>query len=125
MKNKIYLITYYFCFLITMILLLIMNKNEYIIGDDIYYIIGYINVFLVIIFSILQVKKKFNFNSIIFPISYIIFYIMIVIICLIFNNKVLIPSMHYHYYLKFLLGDYLLLNIYTILNIDLKKRKNS
>ena len=136
MKTKNYLIIYYICFVITILIIGFSNYNfisittmspdgkyvpgifESILSGGLLY---YLNVVLVLIFTFLIIKnKKLNVKNLLLPIAYIIFTIMVFGICFLFNNRVMIPYIQFNYYSKFILIGYLLLNIYSILSIKFK-----
>lgn len=118
MKTKNYLILYYICFIATILFSIITS-----LGFNMSSVLLIINVMLGIIFTVLIIKiKKINVNSLIFPISYIIFFIVVVGLCILFNLKVLVPFVHFGYYQFFILINFLLLNVYSILCINLKEK---
>ena len=141
MKNKIYLLLYYLCFIMTFIFIgiaasnisfALMAENEpitYNIIESIYnylsetklIILAIFNFILFIIFTIKIIKKKkLNNIRLVMPISYIIFSIIILVICFMFNQKVIYPYIHFGYYLTFIYIAYLILNIYSILCLTKK-----
>ena len=67
-----------------------------------------------------HIEQYLNISKL--PITYIIFTIIVLIICILFNNKLVIPYIHYSYYLKFILINYILLNTYSLLSIKYKKK---
>lgn len=136
MKTKNYLIIYYICFIITILIIGFSNYNfisittmspdgkyvpsilECIMSGGLLY---YLCVCLVLIFTFLIIKKKkLNVKNLLLPVAYIIFTIIILIISFLFNNKVIFPYIHFNYYVQFILIGYLLLNIYSILSIKFK-----
>lgn len=142
MKTKLYLILYYLCFIITFLViwygafnyvpLFQLGNKIHIIDSLLQYIMNHlfivsvINIILIIIFTILLIKKKkINVNSLIFPISYLLFLIVIMIICFMFNNKIALEYMHFGYYQRFILIDYVLFNIYSILLFDLERENRN
>lgn len=119
MKNKLYLMLYYISFALTLgvsILTCCLTTTIIEINKFTYFFMG-INLVLTIIFTILLKKKKYKFDTIILPISYLILFIFLVIISVIYNNLLLVPYIHLSYYLVILLFYQLLLNIYSILSI--------
>ncbi len=124
MKIKKYLFLYYFNAFLTFLLIgysyyVIEPTREIII--PLYSIINYINIGLVLVFTFFFIKKKtMNINSLIMPISYLIFFIIVLIICFLFNDKVVSPYIHFGYYQLFILIAFILLNIYSILSIKFK-----
>ena len=134
--NKKYLILYYICSIITFVLLP-FAYFLYVDGCQFHELIDYsivpynlyiliftiINIILFIIITVLLIlKKKININSLTFPISYIVFYIFILIIVILFNHYTYTQNIHLMYYYSFVMFDYMLFNIYTILCFDYKKR---
>jgi len=118
MKTKNYLILYYICFIATILFSIITS-----LCFNMSSVLLIINVILGIIFTGLIIKiKKINVNSLIFPISYIIFFIVVVGLCILFNTKVLVQFVHFGYYQFFILINFLLLNVYSILCINLKEK---
>lgn len=116
MKTKKYLILYYICFLSTL-LFSILTTSIFNIST----LLLTINILISFIFTYLIIKyKKLQIKNLLFPISYIIFFIIILILCFLFNNKVLIEYIHFQYYQLFILINFLLLNIYSVLSIKTK-----
>lgn len=118
MKNKIYILLYYFSFIITLALTIMLYEitMNLIAVNTLSYILAFINLILVIIFTILLIRKKeFEFDNIIFPILYIIFAIFIIIVSVLYSKVLLIPILHLSYYYSILSFIYIFLNIYTIL----------
>lgn len=133
MKNKKYLVLYYFSFVITILFmgyasykyLKIISIGDIGFSEIISHIfdgvIGIINIIMVVIFTILVLKrKKIKVDNNLFPIAYICFFTIVVALCFIFNNKVMVPYMHFNYYLFFINIGYLLLNIYSLLLVNKK-----
>ena len=58
-----------------------------------------INIVLVIIFTILLIKKELNKTNILFPIIYIIFTAIVIVICILFNDRLVIPNIQFPYYI--------------------------
>lgn len=135
--NKKYLILYYICSIMSFILLPV----AYLLFKEGLEILGLFledfssNIILLSIFSILNLiifitntvllirKKQFNVKSLLFPISYIVFYIYILIIVLLYNHNVYTNNTHLMYYYLFIMFDYLLFNVYTLLCFKLKENK--
>lgn len=136
MKTKNYLILYYICFIITILLIGFSNYNfisattmspdgkyvpsilECIMSGGLLY---YLCVGLVLIFTFLIIKKReLNVKNLLLPFAYIMFVIIVFGICFLFNDKVMLPYIHVNYYSKFILIGYLLLNIYYIFSIKFK-----
>ena len=136
MKEKKYLVLYYISFVITLIFTIyssLKSLNLYSISEEnntfkelSSSIFGsalfVINLILVIVFTILIWKKKIKVDNIILPIIYIVFFTIVVILTLLFNNKVLISYMHFDYYLFFINTGYVLLNIYSLCLINCKNK---
>lgn len=78
----------------------------------------FINIIITIIFTIFLIKKQLNKVNILFPIIYILFTIIVAVICILFNDKLVIPYIHYTYYIQFILINYTLLNFYSLLSIN-------
>ena len=118
---KLYKVLYYVCFLVTSIIyILSTSKISYFgIPTAVYFdrILAIVNLILVIIFTIKIFKSKINRITNIFPIIYLLFLIIICILSIFTNNKLIIPYIHYCYYLGFVLFNYVLFNVYTILSL--------
>lgn len=78
----------------------------------------FINIIITIIFTIFLIKKQLNKVNILFPIIYILFTIIVSVICILFNDRLVIPFIHYTYYIQFILINYTLLNLYSLLSIN-------
>ena len=129
MKSKyfnLYLIDTIITFLICVIFIVISLFHKY--GDNLYFL-DYFNTyyFLDILFilsislfitNITLKRRKYllDIDSNLFPISYLGFLIIITIIAFILNYYVVVKYMHFVYYYGFIVFDYLLLNIYTLLS---------
>ena len=134
MKNKMYLILYYVSFLIMILflgfsiyksngLLTYFESNfSNILSSILSNVLGVINVLLVIIFTILILKKKnFNVQKSIYPIFYLCFLTIIIVMCFLFNNKVMKEYIHFNYYSVFVCIGYLFLNVYSLFLVNYKK----
>lgn len=131
MKAKKNLIFYYLCCIFMFVLTPILYKHYQVydafndLSDGLrgqYLII--INVIMTIIFTALVIKiRKVRINNLVFPISFIIFYIAVWGLCLLFNNKVMLPGLHIAYYLNFVVIYFTALNIYYLLSINCEKKK--
>lgn len=123
-NNKAYKILYYICFIITVMMYLMLSQTTKVFNPPIEVftstLLSTINLILVIIFTILIIKGKLNKINILLPILYILFLIIIIIISFIYNNILIYPYIHFNYYISFILFNYLLLNIYSILSIEKK-----
>ena len=129
MKNKKYLILYYICCVIMFVLTPILQsicKFDVFDGLLLYssdMIMVIINVMFIIVVTIFALKRKIaENNSLVFPISFILFYAIVLGLCFLFNNKVAIEYAHFNYYLRFVLLYFTMFNIYSMLSIDFKKK---
>lgn len=130
-KNTIYIVLYYISFIVSLSLIFLPNLllNKFVLGEGITeylvsntfisIILEGINIILVILFTIkiLQKQKVLNVN-IMFPIIYMAFTFIILLGCILFNHRLVIPNIHFTYYIVFILINYLLLNIYSILSFE-------
>ena len=127
MKGKLYLVFYYLAFLITIGALWYSGSKITLYGGNIgiiYILLNLINFILFAIFTIrIIINKKVEKASLIFPISYIIFVCILYLIGFLFDKKLIIPMIEYIYFNIFILLDYILLNIYSVLSIKKKKSK--
>ena len=134
MTNKKYIILYYLSFIITLSFMVfssykyseLVSLGEYSLSEVFFdlkdNILGIINIILVIVFTVLLLKKKkLQKENILFPIAYICFFTIVVVLCYLFNNKVIIPYMHFSYYLFFINVGYFFLNGYSLLTIKYRK----
>lgn len=80
---------------------------------------------LITIICLLKKKNELDVNSLIFPISYLLFLIFIIIISFVLNRYVIVQYMHFVYYYRFIIFDYFLLSLYTLLSFKKLKRRNS
>ena len=129
-NKKLYIGLYYLSFIGTIILCLFLVNGpityynyefDLVVGPPI--LILMLNILLTIAFTILLiVRKKLSKVNILFPIINIVFTLVVLLICYLFNNRVLIPYMHYSYYINFIIIDNLLLNIYSLLSIEKKSK---
>ena len=128
---KTFKILYYLCFVLSILYISILyisilsNKvsiyTSSIIQTFTFYLFGILNLLSVIIFSVSMIKKRELKNiNILFPIIYLVFFASAVIISILYNSKLIIPYIHFGYYLLFIMFNYLLLNIYTLLSINKK-----
>ena len=127
MKCKIYLVLYYLSFLITIGAFWYSGSKIDLYGGNIevfYLFLQFINFILFGVFTIrLIINKKVEKANIIFPISYIVFICILYVVGAFFDKKLIIPVIEYIYFNIFILLDYVLLNIYSILCIKKKKSK--
>lgn len=82
-----------------------------------------VSLFITVILLLFKKKYDLDVTSLIFPISYLSFMVFIILIAFILNNFVVVKNMHFVYYYRFIIFDYLLLCIYTILSFKSKKRR--
>ena len=82
--------------------------------------ISLISLLLNIVFKI----SKYNFDedNILFPKYYLIFFILIVILGVVYNQFIFIKCIHVMYYFGFLILGYAMLSVYT--SLSFKKEKN-
>lgn len=130
-KEKTYIYLYYLCFILSIIIYIIPNQlmtifspieSDLIIRSLSNTIILLINLILVILFSIYLKKKKFTSGNILMPIIYIVFFIVVMTVCFLFNNRLVIPNLQFVYYAKYIYIGYLILNVYSILCFKNKKK---
>ena len=132
MNSKKYLILYYICCAIMFVLtpgLISMLKIDIDLFDFFFVYslkatVIIINLLLFIVFTVFVMKKKIEEKSdLLFPISFIVFYIIVLGLCFLFNDKVVIEYYHFSYFLKFVVLYFTVFNIYSVLCIDFKKKK--
>ena len=134
MKNKKYLVLYYFSFIVTILFtgFSTYKSMELLEIGDINFtsllsnmtgnILLFINIVLVIIFTVLIIcKRKLVIDSLLLPIIYISFFTIVVLLSFLFNNKVMVSYLHFEYYAFFINIGYLILNCYSLLLIKYKK----
>ncbi len=130
-KEKSYIYLYYLCFILSIIIYIIPYQFIGIFSPDtsnltirslFNTIVLLINLILVILFSIYLKKKKFTPGNIIMPITYIVFWIVIITVCFLFNSRLVIPNLQFVYYAKYIYIGYLILNVYSILCFKNKKK---
>ena len=127
-NKKMYIFLYYFALLLSTFACMIPNilprnlinsfssLDIYLNLSTISLFLIFINIITVILFTIFLVKKKLSNVNVLFPILYILFTIIILAICILFNDRLVIPHIHYPYYIQFILVNYTLLNIYSVLS---------
>lgn len=118
-NNKIYRNLYLICFVLTFAISIFISFpyiNQF--------VLAILNLILFIISYVLLCKNKLKNINIWFPIIYIVFIILVGIIAFLFNYKVFIAFVHYDYYISFVLFNYLLLNLYSILSFSKTEKKN-
>ncbi len=130
-KEKTYIYLYYLCFILSIILYIAPYQLVEIFSQDTSNLtirslfntaVLLINFILVIIFSIFLKKKKFTSGNIIMPIIYIVFWIVIITVCFLFNRRLVIPNLQFTYYAKYIYIGYLILNVYSVLCFKNKKK---
>ena len=126
MHNRfIYNILYYITFIIMMATALYLRSIEIIFETPLVYPVAFLmiitNFILTIIYSIKLFKKHTQKASIFFPIICLIFTVIIYIISYLYNEKLIIEYLQYSYYYSFVLFNYILLKIYSILSLNMVK----
>lgn len=130
-KEKTYIYLYYLCFILSLIIYIIPYQFIVIFSPDtsnltirslFNTVVLLINLILVILFSVYLKKKKFTPGNIIMPITYIVFWIVIITVCFLFNSRLVIPNLQFNYYTKYIYIGYLILNVYSILCFKNKKK---
>ncbi len=130
-KEKTYIYLYYLCFILSIIIYIIPYQFIVIFSPDTSNLtirslfntaVLLINLILVILFSVYLKKKKFTPGNIIMPITYIVFWIVIITVCFLFNSRLVIPNLQFNYYTKYIYIGYLILNVYSILCFKNKKK---
>ena len=126
-NKKLYVGLYYFSFLLSIFVCILPNTLQIIFVNSNYFeniylglsaiplVLIVINLILVLIFTIFLIKKKLDDVNILFPIIYITFTMIILLICTLFNSRLVIPFIQFSYYTKFILINYILFNLYSIL----------
>ena len=127
MKGKLYLVLYYLAFLVTVAACWYSGSKITLFGGNIgtiYILLELINIVLFAVFTIrLVINKKVEKANILFPLLYIVFIFILYVIGFFFDKKLIIPMIEYIYFNIFILLDYVLLNIYSVLSIKKKKSK--
>jgi len=78
-----------------------------------------------IITIILHISKfKFIENNLLFPKYYLIYFVIIVILAIVYNEFALIKGLHFTYYASFLLVGHAMLSVYTVLSFKKDEKKN-
>lgn len=118
-NNKSFRILYFICFICFLLTFafptLFISFNTYFALG-----IGVLSLILYVISDIYLRKNKIKNINVLFPIIFIVFFVLVVIIAFMFNGKVFISFIHFNYYSSFVLFNYLLLSLYTFLSIDRK-----
>ena len=127
MKDKLYVVLYYLSFLLTIgIIWYSSTFIDFFGGVNLipYVVLLVINILSVIVFTIrLIINRKTDNTLIAFPISYMLFVIIVYILGFVFDSRMIIPKIEYSYFNLFIEIDYLLLNIYSLLCIEKRKSK--
>ncbi len=128
-SKKVYICLYYLAFILSIWVcaiprILQNNLNIYVDLSRLSYLMVFANIVLVITFTILLIKKKLGKVNILFPIIYILFTIIVLVICFLFNSRLVIANIQFSYYIKFILINYVLFNTYSILSINSLGGKN-
>lgn len=130
-KEKSYIYLYYLCFILSIIIYIIPyqfigifspSASNLTIRSLFNTVVLLINLILVILFSVYLKKKKFTPGNIIMPITYIVFWIVIITVCFLFNSRLVIPNLQFVYYAKYIYIGYLILNVYSMLCFKNKKK---
>ena len=98
-NKKLYIGLYYLSFIGTIILCLFLVKGpityynyEFSLVTGLPILVLLLNILLTIVFTILLiVRKKLSKVNILFPIIYIVFTLLVLLVCYLFNDRVLIP----------------------------------
>ena len=128
MDNKKYVVLYYISFVLTLAFAIFsslkyseivsINSDTSWISNLSENILGIINLVLVIIFTAMLIrKKKIEKETVLFPVIYLCYFLIVVVLCFLFNSKVIISYMHFEYYLLFINVGYLFLNGYSLLSL--------
>ena len=127
-NNKKYIVLYYASFLVTFCAFIFLTNSITVFSLEPFpygfYTLSLIfNLGFVILFSIfLFMKKKLVKVNLLFPVLYLLFFGFVLFFSIIYENRLLLPVVHYQYYFMFVLGDYLLLNVYSILSFKKKAK---
>lgn len=131
MKKK-YIIFYYLMavlVILTFILIRIFGLTKgYTVDAEPFglYILLVLNFLMVLTNMYFEIKKyELKVDSLKVPITFLTFYIFIVILVLIMDRLLLIPTLEYDYYYGFVLFNYLFLNIYTICSYNKTNKKKN
>lgn len=112
---KKYKILYYVSFIATCILMIIVGIKMDELAIFSMSTLFIINLIFVLLFILLGRKYKMRRFSIVIPIIYLIFLVIIVILSFIMNSLLIISNIHFMYYSNFVLVGYLMMNIYSLL----------
>ena len=123
-KSLVYKILYYVSFVFNLGLVFFLTRlNEdlwFNMATNYQFFMIVINTLLVIIFSVKLRKNKLDDTNIVFPINYLVFSILVVVISFLMNSKLILTYVQFGYYINFILFSYLLLNIYSVLCFEKK-----
>ena len=120
---KVYKILYYLLVVITSTLIILVNSElskVYVALSSTNIFLGILNLILIGAFSFLLKKKNLYDINITVPIIYLLFMLIIVIISIMYNSKLIIPTIQYNYYLSFILFGYIFVNMYSLLCLTKK-----
>ncbi len=121
-KNTLYKVLYYISFVVFLLIwtssMIFLMDNGVVVSS----VLGIINVILTVLVTICVFKKKLDKVNILFPVVFLVFSIIMVILVFLMNEMVVFPYVHFNYYSKFVLINYLLLSIYTLLSFSKKKK---
>ena len=128
--NKKYLVLYLIESILTFALLifsLCSQMNSFNLMGNFYDFWDFVmHQYLLVIFSIISIllfivnlvfiikKKKIRIDNLLFPISYAVFFVFIIIMMILFSS-VVVENIHITYYCTFVIFDYLLFNVYTFI----------
>ena len=127
-NNKKYIVLYYASFLVTFCAFIFLTNSITVFSLEPFpygfYTLSLIfNLAFVVLFSIFLFMKKILFKvNLLFPVLYLLFFGFVLFFSIIYENRLLLPVVHYQYYFMFVLGDYLLLNVYSILSFKKKAK---
>lgn len=124
-SSKNFKIFYYICFSATLIAVSLTQAfiSYYnVLFGNLNIALGIFNTILVIVFAALTAKRKLNKVQTMFPILYLLFLIIILATSFLYNLIAVVPYLHFNYFITFVLFNYILLNLYSLLSIP-KKRK--
>lgn len=128
-NSKSYNILYYIIFALTAFSAIglehVVTPMGYSISTPDIVILFIINLLLVLIYSIGLRKKVSKNANVLFTIIHLLFFIVLFIIGCLYNSKLIIPYMHFSYYLKLILINYIFLNIYSIMSLEKNKKKTN
>ncbi len=127
-NSKKYIILYYACFLVTICSYLLLDTKITVFSTSFFssgaMVLSFIlNFIFVVVFSIfLVMKRKLLKVNLAFPILYLLFFGFVLFFSIMYDDRLILSVVHYHYYFMFVLVDYLLLNIYSIISFKKKTK---